>query len=310
MKKWTGIVSLVVITIIIGLYFLVPASGNFTYQTAANCTETAVARQLNNKSKWELWWPGQKKSETTYRYKNYDYKIEKLLLNGVEVTVSNDEDSLKGMLQFMFYGTDSTEFQWTSSYNFSTNPIRRFGQYIESGKIKNNVKDLLEDIKEYFDRQENIYGMKIVKQKVTESSMISVKQAFSHYPSTEEIYSLIDSVEKYIKEKGGEESSHPMLNVHTDGDGIYETMVAVPTKTELPSEGNFKLKKMVLGNILMAEIKGGIYTVMKGEEELTNYVNDYKKIAPAIPFQSLVTNRLLEKDTSKWITQLYYPIFQ
>jgi hypothetical protein len=86
-------------------------------------------------------------------------------------------------------------------------------------------------------------------------------------------------------------------------------MVAIPTKTDLPSEGNFSLKKMVLGNILMAEVKGGMYTILKGEEEMTNYVNDYKKTAPAIPFQSLVTNRLVETDTSKWITRLYYPIF-
>ena len=87
-------------------------------------------------------------------------------------------------------------------------------------------------------------------------------------------------------------------------------MVAVPTKTELPSEGNFQLKKMIRGNILLAEVKGGLHTIINGEQELDNYVNDYKKIAPAIPFQSLVTNRQLVTDTSKWVTQLYYPIFQ
>ncbi len=100
-----------------------------------------------------------------------------------------------------------------------------------------------------------------------------------------------------------------MLNVHKDGPELYEAMVALPTKSDLLSTGNFQLKKMVLGKILMAEIKGGEHTIIKGEEELTNYVNDYKKISPAIPFQSLVTNRQQESDTSKWVTRLYYPIF-
>ena len=60
----------------------------------------------------------------------------------------------------------------------------------------------------------------------------------------------------------------------------------------------------------MGEIKGGIYTITTGEKELANYVIDYKKLSPAVGFQSLVTNRLLEADTAKWITRLYYPIFQ
>jgi len=67
---------------------------------------------------------------------------------------------------------------------------------------------------------------------------------------------------------------------------------------------------MIRGNILVAEIKGGIYSVNEAERQLVNYANDYKKISPAIPFQSLVTNRQLEPDTSKWVTRLYYPIFQ
>lgn len=152
--------------------------------------------------------------------------------------------------------------------------------------------------------------MKIIKQKVTPSSMISMNQTFLQYPSTQEIYSMINTVREYIRIKGGEENNHPMLNVYTEDKKVYKAMVAVPVKTDLPSEGKFRLKKLVLGNILMAEVNGGVETIMKAEKELSNYVNDYKKISPAIPFQSLITNRLLETDTSKWITRLYYPIFK
>jgi hypothetical protein len=308
MKRSILIVGLFILVIVVALYFIIPSATNFNYQTTANCTESAVARKLITKDKWQ-WWPGQKINDTTYSYKECSYKIEKILVNGIETTVYDNKDSVKGMLAFVYYGTDSTEFQWTSTYHFSANPFERFPEYFRFKKIKNNIENLLKDIKKYFDNQENIYGMKITKQKVTDASMIATKQTFSHYPSTHEIYGMINSVKEYIKAKGGEENNYPMLNVHREADEYETIMVAIPTKTDLPSEGNFSLKKMVLGNILMAEIKGGIYTVLKGEEEMTNYVNDYKKIAPAIPFESLVTNRLLETDTSKWITRLYYPIF-
>ena len=72
----------------------------------------------------------------------------------------------------------------------------------------------------------------------------------------------------------------------------------------------FELKKMILGNVIKAEIIGGIHTVNKGEDELFNYLNDYNRSSPAIPFQELVTNRIEEKDSLKWITNLYYPVFK
>lgn len=308
MKKWTLILCTVILITVI-FYFFLPASVNLNYKITVNCTESAAARQITDKNKWQLWWPGEKKSDTIYTYKNIAYRINKILLNGIEATIFNKKASIKGTLLFIYYGNDSTQFQFTSNYSFSANPFKRFIQFIELKNIKNNVENLLADIKNYFDNTENIYGMKIVKQKVTESSMISVKQTFTHYPSTREIYSMINSVKEYIQKAGGEESSFPMLHVEKEDPSIYETMVAIPTKSDLPSKDKFRLKKMVLGNILMAEVKGGIYTVIKGEEELANYVNDYKKTSPAISFQSLVTNRLQEKDTSKWITRLYYPIF-
>ena len=66
---------------------------------------------------------------------------------------------------------------------------------------------------------------------------------------------------------------------------------------------------MVLGNILTGEVKGGVYVVTQAEQELKNFVTDFRRMSPAIPYQSLITNRMQETDTAKWITRLYYPIF-
>jgi hypothetical protein len=65
---------------------------------------------------------------------------------------------------------------------------------------------------------------------------------------------------------------------------------------------------MVPGKILVAEVKGGEQRVREAAANLQNYVDDYKLKSPAIPFESLVTDRTKETDTSKWITKLYYPI--
>jgi hypothetical protein len=310
MKKWIAIFCLFILTITSILYFLIPATQNASYQIIANCTDGGAARKITNKENWQLWWPGQKINDTTYSYQNCTYRFDKILLNGIETTIFNNKDSVKGFLQFAYFGNDSTQFQWTGNQKFSANPFIRFQEYFELKKYRNNVEKLLADIKKIFDHPENIYGLKVATIKIQESSMISFRSTLQHYPTTAEIYGMIQSVKEYIQKKGGEEAGHPMLHVEIEGPATYEVMVAIPTKTDLPAEGQFLLKKMSMGYMLKTEVKGGYNRVTEGEKELTNYLKDYKKNSPAIPFQSLVTDRLAETDSTKWITELYYPVFE
>ncbi len=309
MKKWVLVFCFLFLAIVSFIYFFIPGTQMFYYKITVNCAENSVSRLMLDKEKWPAWWPGKKEGDNSYSYKDHDYSIHNMFLNSFEATVSHHTDSTKGSLQILPATTDSTQLLWTSTLNYSANPLTRLTQYGRFLRIKSNIQQLLETVKTYLDQQEHIYGMRIVQQKVTDSSLIAVKQVFQHYPSTQEIYGMVQSLKDYIRKKDGEENNYPMLNVYQDGPNRYETMVAIPTKKDLPSEGVFHLKKMVLGNILMSEVTGGAYTVIKGEQELKNYVNDYKKVSPAIPYQSLVTNRSLEADTAKWVTRLYYPIF-
>jgi hypothetical protein len=86
-------------------------------------------------------------------------------------------------------------------------------------------------------------------------------------------------------------------------------MVGIPVNKVLNESGDIVLKRMVLGNILEAEVQGGTFRVNQAAKQLEHYVSDYKYSSPAIPFQQLVTNRLQEPDSSRWITRLYYPVF-
>ena len=309
MKKWILVLCFFILAMISTFYVLVPATKAFTFGTAVACTEKGAERLVTNKDRWQAWWPGKKTGNNIYSYEGCNYRIDKIMLNGFETTILNGNDSVKAKFQIIADGTDNAIFQWSSVVVLSNNPVKKIFQYISNNGIQNNIEKFAAAIKPYFENEENIYGMKVVSEKVTETAMVSVKQTFNHYPSTEEVYGMIYSLQGFIKLKGGEESNYPMLNVHTEDSATYDVMTAIPTKTDLPSEGNFYLKKMMLGNILMAEIKGGPYTIKKGVQELTRYVTDHSKTSPAIPFQSLVTDRLLETDTSKWVTKLYYPIF-
>ncbi len=309
MKKGVLIFTLVLLVSVLAGYFLIPGSSQFILSSTVNCTDEGALRIIQNKEKWKRWWPGGKTGPELYSFKNDQYRINKIMLDGFDATVFYHSDSVKSYLQVLPSGIDSSEFQLSCTYVYSSNPFTRYVQYFRLKQMQGNMSEWLTALKPFFEKEENIYGMKIEMQKVKDSSLVSVKNSFAHYPSTEEIYSMVSSLKEYIVKKKGVENNFPMLNIYKAGAESYEAMVAIPTKWDIPMEGNFKLKKMVLGNILVGEIKGGAQTVMEAEKQLSFYVNDHQKMSPAISFQSLVTNRLQEADTSKWITKLYYPVF-
>ena len=80
------------------------------------------------------------------------------------------------------------------------------------------------------------------------------------------------------------------------------------SKSEFALTDSFSFKRMVKGWILVSDIKGGPARINQAIIEMRNFVNDYSKIPIALPFESMVTDRMAEPDTSKWTTRLYFPI--
>ena len=128
MKKWIILIPVFIVAFLATIYFLQPATQTQTFETTIGCPQRAVARHIINKEKWSEWWPGEKISENNFSFKGCNYKIGEILLNGFKTVVYHDKDSLKGLLQFIYFGVDSTRFKWTSDYTFSKNPLKKMGR--------------------------------------------------------------------------------------------------------------------------------------------------------------------------------------
>lgn len=101
-----------------------------------------------------------------------------------------------------------------------------------------------------------------------------------------------------------------MMNIRESGNGGYETQVAVPTDRLLQNDGKIHYRRMVPGNFMVSEVQGGPFTISEAMKQLDYYISDYKKTVMAKPFQTLVTNRLTETDTAKWLTKIYIPVME
>ena len=62
------------------------------------------------------------------------------------------------------------------------------------------------------------------------------------------------------------------------------------------------------GNCLVANVYGGRYTLDSLMRGMHHFTRENGFIMPAIPFESMVTNRLMQPDTSKWQTRIVFPV--
>ena len=316
MKKFLLFIFILVLLSFTGVYIFIPSRISFGKVIYINGNKNIAGRYIADEGNWGKWWPSdtqhtlsfeRKNNEISYSYKNYRYTISRKALEGTGILIKHNADTINSFLHTISLNTDSLAVEWKGELDETYNPFKKIRNYLLATEVKKNISEILQSAKSFLENSENVYGLNITQQQVKDTLLISTRLTTNKYPTTAEIYNLIKSLREYIFSKGGAETNFPMLNITKDS--IFKTMVAIPINRVIPPTAIFLLKKMVPGKILVTEVKGGTYSADEALRQLTIYMEDNHLGSPAIPFQSLVTDRLKEQDTLKWITKIYYPVF-
>lgn len=312
MRKWVIIIIVFAGLLLLSAYIFFPKKIDSINITKIGCNINVLNRYVLEKGKWQDWWPGQVLHDSItnkhiYEYNGYQYTITARKYNSILVQIS--QPGLEIIVGIVFLPIkDSVLAQWKYTLETNSNPINKINLYRVTRNLNGNLIDILKSMKGFLESNLKVYGMNIDEVKVKDTILVSTKFSAAKYPTTLEIYKIIDSIKNYISQHNAAETNAPMLHIWQDS-GEYKTTIAIPVNKEIPENKVFSIKRMVPGNILVSEVKGGDYTSTEGLRQLGLYVTDNNFSSPAIPFESLVTNRMQEPDTSKWITKIYYPVF-
>lgn len=218
-------------------------------------------------------------------------------------------DTLNSMVQFLGVANDSTVVQWQVQPKTSRTPWGRVQQYLHQQKLKTNLEGVLKGFAQFLQQPENVYGISITKGTVADTFLLATKAVFPSFPAPAQYYTLIQQLKTHAAASGAQEVNYPMLNIYRFSDSLYEVTVGLPINKMVGDKGPVQFKRMVPGNILIADVAGGAQKVQQAMAQMEQYVADHRLKPPAIPYQSLITDRLAEPDTSKWKTRIYFPIY-
>jgi hypothetical protein len=306
MNKW--IVALLLILVLAVIYLVLPKEIYIEQRAKIKVNSSSAYRFLANQSEWNKWWPDSiQTGSKAPSLEKYTYSLQQNYFQSLVIDIISNNGNTSSTLSLIPLGVDYTVFEWKAVVQGSA--FQKVQTYLKAKKIQGSLEELLENLKDYMEKEENVYGFKVNFSKVKDTTLVTTRFTTQAYPETNEIYQYISILKAYIKAQGATETNYPMLHVQQLDSSRFESMVAIPTDRELKEKDGISFKRMVRGNILEAEVRGGVLTARRAMEQLDHYKNDHQLASPAIPFMSLVTDRSKETDTTKWITRIYYPVF-
>jgi hypothetical protein len=317
MKKFLVILLSLVVLVSACTYIFIPSTLHISKAEYSKVNVYGAYRVLSNKNTWTKWWPGHSASSSNnndssdtriFYYKGFSYQLSQKYYNSIEVQMRTKHSTIDSRIILIKIKNDSIILDWKCNLGTSINPITRILKYSEAEKIRNNMTDILSNLSSFLDDQKNIYGVKFNLTMSKDSTMVLTKKISKKYPTTSDIYELVGKLKNYIGSNNAKESNYPMLHVKVLDDSTYETMVAIPINKRLSGNRTISYSRFVPWKVITAEVSGGNKTVEDALNQMKIFISDYQISPMAIPFESLVTDRSTQPDTTKWVTRIYTPV--
>jgi len=311
-RGWIAFLLLVVILLVV-FYFFGSAS-TVSQNILIEANQKTIYRCLTDKSLLQKWWKEDSATSATNNlqraqvaYDNFSFAFAPRPFDVADVVVHDGDQSIQSFITVVPLLKDTCDVTWKAKLP-TGGLFSRFANYSRAQKLKRSMASALQRLQQFVQSEKNVYGFPVAREQVTDSLLVVTKMQDTVKPTVETYYGLIKKLRDYIARAGAQETNYPMLNISKVDSTHYQTMVAIPVSKALPGAGDIVPKRMVPGNILVAEVHGGMSNVTNGMHQMEAYVIEHSFAQPGLPFQSMVTDRLTERDTSKWITKLYYPV--
>ena len=315
MRNLLLILLTLLVLITAAIYLLIPSRLSITSTAVVKTTDLGVERFIENEANWVKWWnhnnsaSGITVSANGFIKNGDNYHLTGQFYKSVDIQIIHKESSLNSKLIILPLAYDSTGIQWACEILSGNDPITKLVNYTDAKKIKRNMDEVLSSLTVFLSNVENVYGINIEKNHLKDTLYVTAKTDLTHYPSTEELYTLIKKIHKYTVNNNVAQSGSPIYNVTQMDNNRYQLMAGIPVNKELKETDGFAMKNMVKGFFMISEVVGGNSTINKASESLQQYFLDFKKTSMAMNFTMLVTDRLMQPDSSKWVTKLYRPVY-
>lgn len=317
MKKLLLVLSIAMVVFCLAVYLFIPEKLLVSSVATMNATDNGTQRFLIDETQWHNWWnypdtsgnTNHQARGTSYVTNNISFSIKEKLYRSLLINITLQQAQIDSKLTVIPLKLDSTAVEWQFSLHGGYNPFKRIKQYLIAKTAKKSMDDVLLHLQDFLSKNENIYGIAIQKETTKDTLYLTRKVFLQKEPGNAEIYQLIKTINNYAAAKKLNPGGNPIYNITLLDNQKYQLMAGVPINKDLPDGNGYSTKHMVKGSFMTTDVIGGVIAVQKASKALQQYFSDYRKTSMAMNFTMLVTDRLFQPDSSRWVTKLYMPVY-
>ncbi len=312
-KKWL-VTSLVILCFLLFPYLFIPNKIKVSKVAYIHCLADPAGRFLLKGSEW-LKWLNYSQLEIIHEpafkilYKDYNFIFLNQYKSSAPIKIIRNKLTLNSNLNLIPLTGDSSIIQWTASLKSSYNPAKRISQYFQVTQVYKDFDEILKQAKSFLEKTENIYGFNIARGGFPDTLLMATRENYNHQPAMKEIYNAIHRLTNYIILRGIVPVNHPMFHIQIDDSIHFNLMVAVPINKKLDNLNDYFLIRMqhAEGKFVTTHVRGGPQLINIAHKQIESYMTDHNLTSPGVPFEILITDRSIQKDSSGWLTLICYP---
>jgi effector-binding domain-containing protein len=324
-------VSILLLILVLGIIsFFLPSKIEIEKSIVIKALPEVVFEQVNDLHNWEKWSPWME-GDTTMDIKyfgnekgegaGFEWKSENRYSGSGTITIltSVSNDSILYEIEFIKRGKASGNFgfnkvengtrvNWVMKMNLGLNPLARYMRSFLIKRISRDFENGLENLKR------NIESARAIDQALVETIQISgfeyagIRAKAKPSEFGFKMIFFLKELKDYTKRNHLKINNPSFSILYSSNKDEIDFETGVPVEKAGKETKIIKSGKINACKAATLDYYGPYSGIEKGYNVINKWIAENKKKVSGVTFEVYITNPENEKDSTKWLTKIYFPI--
>jgi len=318
----------ILLVLVTGL--LLPGKVHVERRLIISATPENVFHQINTLKNWEKWSPWMQMDTTmhlvysgpesgagaTYKWMSNNKNIGKGRLS---IISSFPFDSIQILMDYEKNGKSTGKFLlvnvnqktnliWSIESNLGWNPLTRWFGLFSDRMIGPDLEKGLANLDQLMSGIKIVDGYEIIDYEMPAMVLITVRDTASATTITLKLPKMYSKISRFLKSGSLPPAGSPMAIFYNNSNRNFDIEACIPVDSvvKVPEGLNCRLKNEQ--KTIMVKYFGPYKYISGAYYALERYINNTGLLVIGPGWEEYVTNPLMEPDSNKWQTNIYFPV--
>jgi len=323
-------IILCIALLILSVGFLLPRKVHVERSLLISATPKSIFYQINTLKNWEKWSPWLRMDTTlkliysgpesgtgaTYKWLSNNKNVG----NGsLSIISSVPFDSIQLMMDFGENGKSTGKFvlqkedqntkvTWSLDSDLGMNPLSRWFGLLSDYMIGPDLERGLSKLDQIMADLKIVNGYAIIDYDVPACILISIRDTASPGTVTLKLSKMYSKISGFLKSKNLPPTGSPIAIFHTYADRNFDIEACIPVASMIEVPDGMKCSVRNVQKSIMVKYFGPYKSISAAYTAMQTYLTNMDIQVSGPGWEEYITNPLMEADSNKWQTNIYYPL--